>query len=135
RRAAQSRAFLATLLCSFGVPMMLGGDEIGRSQRGNNNPYCQDNEISWFDWADADRGLLDFTARLVHFRLAPPVFRRRRFLVGMEARDLEWFGTGGQPMTGEEWGDPNTRAFTLFLDGDDAPDHARDGTLLVDDDF
>src|SRR6202034_804956 len=81
-RARQSRAMLTTLMLSFGVPMLLGGDELGRTQNGNNNAYCQDNEITWFDWANADQDLLDFTKRLIAFRRAHPVFRRRRFLAG-----------------------------------------------------
>ena len=78
-RARQSRAMLATLMLSFGVPLLLGGDEMGRTQQGNNNAYCQDNEISWVDWSRADTQLLDFTRRLVAIRKAHPVFRRRRF--------------------------------------------------------
>ncbi len=84
-RARQSRAMLTTLMLSFGVPMLLGGDEIGRTQHGNNNAYCQDNEITWLDWANADKELLDFTRRLIALRRAHPVFRRRRFLAGAEA--------------------------------------------------
>ncbi len=79
-RARQSRAMLATLMLSFGVPLLLGGDEMGRTQQGNNNAFCQDNEISWVDWSRADRQLLDFTRRLVALRKAHPVLRRRRFL-------------------------------------------------------
>ena len=94
-RARQSRAMLTTLLLSFGIPLLLGGDEIGRTQQGNNNAYCQDNEISWFDWAAADAGLLDFTKRVIAFRRAHPVFRRRRFLSGAEASELRWFTPGG----------------------------------------
>ena len=84
-----------TLLLSFGVPMLLGGDEMGRTQQGNNNAYCQDNEMTWFDWASADAALLDFTRRLIAFRQAHPVFRRRRFLTGVEAAELQWFTPGG----------------------------------------
>ena len=87
-RARQSRAMLTTLLLSFGVPMLLGGDEIGRTQRGNNNAYCQDNEITWFDWSAADRSCSTFTRRLIALRKAHPVFRRRRFLTGAEAAEL-----------------------------------------------
>ena len=76
---------LTTLLLSFGVPLLLGGDEIGRTQHGNNNAYCQDNEITWLDWANADHDLLAFTRRLIALRRAHPVFRRRRFLRGAEA--------------------------------------------------
>ena len=81
-RARQSRAMLATLLLSFGIPMLLGGDEMGRTQQGNNNAYCQDNEITWLDWTAQDAGLLEFTRRLIALRKAHPVFRRNRFLAG-----------------------------------------------------
>ena len=87
-RARQSRALLTTLLLSFGVPLLCGGDELGRTQGGNNNAYCQDNAISWFDWSQPDDDLLAFTRRLIALRRAHPVLRRRRFLVGMEASEL-----------------------------------------------
>ena len=90
-RARQSRAMLTTLMLSFGVPMLLGGDEMGRTQGGNNNAYCQDNEITWFDWASADTALRDYTKQLIAFRRAHPVFRRRRFLAGTETTELQWF--------------------------------------------
>jgi isoamylase len=134
-RARQQRAMLATLLLSFGVPMILGGDEIGRSQGGNNNAYCQDNEISWFDWSAPDRTLLDFTRRLIRLRLAHPVFRRRRFLVGAAAEELEWFTPGGSRMTVDDWNNPGSRSVALYLDGADNPDRAADGSPLIDDDF
>jgi glycogen operon protein len=134
-RARQSRALLTTLLVSFGVPLLLGGDELGRTQGGNNNAYCQDNEISWLDWSQPDQDLLAFTRRLVALRRAHPVFRRRRFLVGMEAAELAWFTPAGTPMTGENWADPNARALAIYLDGDDAPDLGEDGAPLLDDDF
>ena len=86
---------LATLLLSFGIPMLLGGDEMDRTQRGNNNAYCQDNEITWFDWAGADQELLAYTGKLVAFRKAHPVFRRRRFLAGADTSDLGWFTHAG----------------------------------------
>ena len=134
-RGRQSRAMLATLLLSFGVPMLLGGDEIGRTQQGNNNAYCQDNEISWLDWACADRELLTFTRRLIAFRKAHPVFRRRRFLAGVEASELGWFTPQGSTMTGRDWTDGNARALAIYLDGSDCPDRARDGSPMIDDDF
>jgi glycogen operon protein len=134
-RARQSRAMLTTLLLSFGVPMVLGGDERGRTQQGNNNAYCQDNEITWFDWSAVDSGLLDFTRRLVALRRAHPVFRRRRFLAGAEASELRWFTPAGGEMTVADWSDPNALAIALYLDGSDDPDRAADGTWLVDDDF
>jgi glycogen operon protein len=126
---------LTTLMLSFGVPLLLGGDELGRTQQGNNNAYCQDNEITWFDWANADTTLRDFTKGLIAFRLAHPVFRRRRFLTGTEARQLQWCTPAGTPMDGGDWADPNARAIAIYLDGSDDPDRAADGTPLVDDDF
>jgi glycogen operon protein len=134
-RARQSRAMLTTLMLSFGVPMLLAGDEIGRTQNGNNNAYCQDNEMTWFDWASADTALLDFTKGLIALRRAHPVFRRRRFLAGAEASELQWFTPAGTPMDGADWADPNARALAIYLDGSDDPDRAEDGTPLLDDDF
>ncbi len=90
-RARQSRAMLTTLMLSFGVPMLLGGDELGRTQQGNNNAYCQDNAISWFDWSAPDKELTAFTKKLIALRRAHPVFRRRRFLTGVEAGELRWY--------------------------------------------
>ena len=134
-RTRQSRAMLTTLLLSFGVPMLLGGDEMGRTQGGNNNAYCQDNELTWFDWAAADTGLLDYTKRLIALRKAHPVFRRRRFLSGAEASELRWFTPAGTQMTGADWSDENALAIALYLDGADDPDRAEDGTPMLDDDF
>jgi len=134
-RARQSRALLTTLMLSFGVPLLLGGDEMGRTQGGNNNAYCQDNEITWLDWAEQDTALQDFTRQLIAFRRAHPVFRRRRFLAGAEASELQWFTPAGAPMNGADWADPNARAIAIYLDGSDYPDRAADGTLLTDDDF
>ena len=134
-RARQSRAMLTTLLLSFGIPMLLGGDEIGRTQQGNNNGYGQDNEISWFDWDGADSELLGFAKRLVAFRQAHPVFRRRRFLAGAEAAELGWFTPAGTAMTAADWADGSALALALYLDGSDDPDRAADGTPLLDDDF
>jgi glycogen operon protein len=134
-RARQSRAMLATLLLSFGVPMLLGGDEMGRTQQGNNNAYCQDNDITWFDWSHPDTELLALVKRLVALRRAHPVFRRSRFLAGAEASELRWFTPAGTEMTPDNWSDPSALAIALYLDGYDDPDRASDGTWLVDDDF
>ena len=134
-RGRQSRALLATLLLSFGIPMIVGGDELGRTQQGNNNAYCQDNPITWFDWSAVDKDLLAFTRRLVALRQAHPVFRRRRFLIGAEAAELLWFTPAGTPMTEAEWRDPDARSLALYLDGADAPDLAADGSPMLDDDF
>ena len=134
-RERQSRAMLTTLLLSFGVPMLLGGDELGRTQQGNNNAYCQDNEIAWLDWSQPDTELQDFATRLIALRRQHPVFRRRRFLAGKDASELQWFTPQGQGMTSADWSDAGALAIGLYLDGSDAPDHAADGTLLLDDDF
>jgi glycogen operon protein len=134
-RRGEERAFLATLLLSFGVPMMLAGDEMGRTQNGNNNAYCQDNATTWIDWDNVDKELLDFTRRLVALRRAHPVFRRRRFLSGVEAVDLAWYTPAGTPMDSGDWGDPNARSIAIRLEGQDDPDRDVDGTLLIDDDF
>jgi isoamylase len=134
-RARQSRAMLTTLLLSFGIPMLLGGDEMGRTQQGNNNAYCQDNEITWLDWSTPDTGLLEFTQRLIDLRQAHPVFRRNRFLAGAEASDLRWYTPAGNYPADADWSDPNALAIAFYLDGSDAPDRAADGTWLTDDDF
>ncbi len=134
-RARQSRAMLTTLMLSFGVPLLLGGDEMGRTQQGNNNAYCQDNDITWVNWEHADTALRDFTKDLIAFRRAHPVFRRRRFLAGADAAELQWFTPAGTPMDGADWADPDARAIGIYLDGSDDPDRAADGTLLADDDF
>ena len=126
---------LAALMLSFGIPILLGGDEMGRTQQGNNNAYCQDNEITWFDWAQPDEDLLAFTRQLIALRTAHPVFRRNRFLASAEASELRWFTPAGTEMTGADWADPNALAITLYLDGSDAPDRGADGTPLIDDDF
>jgi glycogen operon protein len=128
---------LATLLLSFGVPMLLGGDEMSRTQQGNNNAYCQDNEITWLDWTARaeDTGLPDFTRRLIALRKAHPVFRRNRFLAGADAADLRWFTPAGTGMTDAGWSDQSSLAVALYLDGYDAPDQSPDGTWLTDNDF
>jgi glycogen operon protein len=115
--------------------MLLGGDEMGRTQGGNNNAYCQDNEITWFDWASADTRLKDFTKQLIALRKAHPVFRRRRFLSGAEASELRWYTPAGTAMTAADWPGENALAIALYLDGSDDPDRAVDGTRLLDDDF
>jgi glycogen operon protein len=134
-RSRQQRAILTTVMLSFGVPLLLGGDEFGRSQGGNNNAYCQDNEISWFDWSAPDKDLLAYVKRLIAFRLSHPVFRRRKFLTGAEASELEWFTPVGTPMDAADWADGEARSIAVYLDGCDDPDAAPDGTPMVDDDF
>jgi glycogen operon protein len=134
-RATRARAMLATLLTSFGPPLLVAGDELGRTQRGNNNAYCQDNEIAWVDWSTVDQSLLDFTRRAIALRRRHPVLRRRRFLTGAETAEIEWFTPAGDPMTGDDWADANARCVAIYLDGSDAPDRDDDGRELVDDDL
>jgi glycogen operon protein len=136
-RERQKRNFLATLLLSQGVPMLLGGDELGRTQQGNNNAYCQDNELSWLDWElDARRqALLAFTRGLIALRRAEPVLRRRQFFFGRriwgsEAKDLAWFGPDGGEMTAEDW-QVYTRCLGLRLAGDAIPEVDRHGHQIV----
>jgi len=121
-RSRQQRNLLSTLLLSQGVPMILGGDELGRTQQGNNNGYCQDNEVSWFDWSAVDTDLLDFTRRLVHFRREHKVFRRRQFFQGRDLHGDEvgyivWYNPSGAQMSDTDWADGNARALALFLSG------------------
>jgi glycogen operon protein len=134
-RARQKRAFLVTQLLSAGVPLLLGGDEIGRTQQGNNNAYCQDNEITWFDWSTVDSELLRFTKDVIALRRRHRAFRRRRYLTGKDAADLRWFTPAGAEMTSADWADPLARSVALFIDGATDPDIGRDGTPMEDDDF
>ena len=134
-RAARSRAMLATLLLSLGVPMLLGGDELGRSQAGNNNAYCQDGPVSWYDWTAVDTELLAFTRRLLSLRRAHPAFRRRRFVQGARPGEVDWFTPTGQPMTAERWQDPLARAVTVYIDGSRDPDRDPRSRPLLDDDL
>jgi isoamylase len=139
-RARQQRNFLATLLLSQGVPMLLGGDEIGRTQGGNNNAYCQDNEISWYDWEHADRGLLELTRRLIRFRRDHPVFRRRRWFQGQPVRptgrqDIAWFRPDGGEMQDEDWNQIQVRSLAVFLNGNAIPTPGPRGERIVDDSF
>jgi glycogen operon protein len=124
-----------TQLLSAGVPLLLGGDEIGRTQQGNNNAYCQDNEITWFDWSTVDGELLQFTKDVVALRRRHRVFRRRRYLTGKDAADLRWFTPTGAEMTSADWADPQARSVALFIDGATDPDVGKDGVPMEDDDF
>ncbi len=138
RRAQQQRNFLATIFLSQGVPMLLGGDECGRTQRGNNNAYCQDNEISWHDWEHVDEGLLEFTRRLIALRKRHPVLRRRRWFQGRPIRgtvDLGWFKPDGSEMTEHDWDMGFARSVGVFLNGAGITDRDRRGQRVVDDAF
>jgi glycogen operon protein len=139
-RRRQRRNLLVTLLLSQGVPMILGGDEIARSQDGNNNAYCQDNEISWYGWSNADPELLQFTRRLVDFRQEHPVFHRRRFfqgraIHGAQVEDVEWFTLDGVQMAEENWGEGFAKSVAVFLNGDAIPTLDEHGLEVKDDSF
>jgi isoamylase len=139
-RQRQQRNFIATLMLSQGIPMMLGGDEIGRTQQGNNNAYCQDNEISWFDWEYVDTALHDFTQQLIQFRRAHPVFSRRRWfhgqlLHGSGVRDIGWFKPDGEQMSDEEWTIGFAKSIGVFLNGKAIPSFDDRGRRIVDDSF
>jgi isoamylase len=140
-RAQQRRNLLATMLISQGVPMILGGDEIGRTQQGNNNAYCQDNPISWCDWNldQQRRDLLAFTARAIGLRREHRVFRRGSFLTGQEPRpgsgvDVAWLWTDGTPMTSDRW-NSGSLAFAVWLNGAALTDTDANGAPLTDDTF
>ncbi len=141
-RARQRRNFLATLFLSQGVPMLLAGDEFGRTQNGNNNAYCQDNEFNWLPWklsADAKR-LQDFTARLIHLRRAHPIFRRPKFfqgrkIHGSEIKDIMWFTPQGREMTDEEWRYDYVRCLGMLLSGDTMDVRDAHGEAIHDESF
>jgi isoamylase len=139
-RARQQRNFLTTLFLSQGVPMLLGGDELGRTQHGNNNAWCQDNEISWYDWGSADPDLLEFTKQIVRLRQEHPVFRRASFLTGREVRgsglpDVWWFRPDGRRMTQKDWQREDAHSLGVFLNGAEIPNRTDDGQEIVDDSF
>jgi isoamylase len=137
-RNRQRRNFLSSLFLSQGIPMLLGGDEIGRTQKGNNNAYCQDNEISWFDWQSADRDLLDFTTRIIALRKQHPVFRRRRWFQGRPIHgvtDIGWFTPDGVEMEEEHWGEGFAKAVGVALNGEAIDDPDPRGERIVDDSF
>jgi isoamylase len=141
-RARQQRNFIATLLLSQGVPMLLAGDERGRSQGGNNNAYCQDNETSWLDWTrhDDGEGLLEFTQRMMALRAAHPVFRRRDFfqgrpLHGSAVHDIVWLKPDGTEMTELEWRQHHARALAVFLSGEGLNEVDGRGRPVRDDSF
>ncbi len=143
-RARQRRNILATLLLSQGTPMLAHGDEMGRTQGGNNNVYCQDNETSWMDWtlAETNADLVDFTRAAIALRRDHPVFRRRRFFAGKPVHDevnpdIAWLTPSGEQMTEEDWDSGFGKSLAVFLDGDEIaePDergrHVRDASFLL----
>jgi glycogen operon protein len=141
-RERQKRNMLTTLLLSQGVPMIAHGDELARTQQGNNNVYCQDNELSWIDWDDArdHEVLAEFTARVAALRAAHPVFRRKRFfqgrpIHGSSVNDIAWLRPDGQHMTDADWTSGHARTVAIYLNGQGIPDRDELGERIVDDSF
>ncbi len=145
-RARHVRSLLATLMLSQGVPMITAGDELGKSQRGNNNAYCQDNAISWMDWelGDAERELLEFSSAILKLRRDHPVFRRRTYFRGehhasagggTSLKDISWVRQDGEEMKGVDWNDPDRRTVGLLLGGDAVGERDATGAWTVDDTF
>jgi isoamylase len=142
-RAQQQRNFVATLFLSQGVPMLLHGDELGRTQRGNNNAYCQDNDITWLDWASADEDLIRFTTQVSRLRRDHPVFRRRRFFTGRPVRrgagaplpDIAWFTPDAREMAEEDWEAGFGKSVAVFLNGEGISDRNARGERVTDASF
>jgi glycogen operon protein len=142
-RSRQQRNMLATMLLSQGVPMLLSGDEAGRTQHGNNNGYCQDNELSWFDWEHIDQDLLTFTRTLIHFYLEHPIFRRRGWFQGRAVNrvaqgiegDIAWFTPSGDEMAEEHWESQTANSLGVFLHGKAIATPDDRGRKIIDDSF
>jgi glycogen operon protein len=139
-RRKQKRNFLSTLFLSQGIPMLLGGDEIGRTQQGNNNAYCQDNETSWFDWDRREEDLFDFTSKLIRFQHDHPVFRKKGWFLGQPIHgsgvdDIAWFTPGGEEMAEEHWGEGFSKSMAVFLNGEGIRHRNACGVRVVDDSF
>ncbi|MFZ0633598.1 MAG: glycogen debranching protein GlgX [Acidobacteriaceae bacterium] len=141
-RERQMRNFLATLILSQGVPMLSGGDEVGRSQQGNNNAYCQDNELTWFNWnlTPSQQRLVEFTRKLIHLRLEHPNLHRRKFfqdrvIRGSVVRDIAWYNTDGNDLADENWSTDWNRALALLLNGKTLAITDEDGHPIIDDSF
>ena len=143
-RQQQMRNMFATLLCSQGIPMICGGDEVARTQQGNNNAYCQDNAISWTNWDldDSQKDLLEFVSKLIHMRLEHPVLHRRRFFTGREPGDpddkipqVEWMDHTGSIMDMEDWSNTNAFSVMIYLNGSDIPEADWYGNQMVDNNF
>jgi isoamylase len=139
-RRKQERNFLATLMLSQGIPMLLAGDEMGRTQNGNNNAYCQDNEISWLDWDNMDEDLIEFTAKLIRMRLEHHVFSRIQWFKylpvnGNDVKDIEWFQPDGSIMTIGDWEDETRKNVGVYLSGEGIQSKTFDGKDIKDDNF
>lgn len=139
-RKRRARAMLTTLMLSQGVPMLAGGDEMGRTQGGNNNAYCQDNEISWYDWTGADKEMLDYTRELIRIRREHPVFRRRRWfegrsVIGSDRDDIAWYNTDGSLMSDDAWRRGYAKSLAIYLNGKGIPTTDESGERVIDDSF
>ena len=141
-RERQSRNFLATLMLSQGVPMLAGGDEVARSQRGNNNAFCQDNELTWYDWNldPARRRLMEFTSKLIHLRLDHPNLHRRRFfqdrqIRGSLVRDVAWYNTTGDEFSDDNWNASWNKSMGVMLNGKTLNVSDEEGKPVEDDSF
>ncbi|WP_298733618.1 glycogen debranching protein GlgX [uncultured Chitinophaga sp.] len=139
-RKKQQRNFITTLFLSQGVPMLVAGDEAGRTQQGNNNAYCQDNDISWLHWDQMDQELLDYTRKMIHLRLAHPAFRRRRWfrgeaVAGSKVEDIAWFQPEGQEMTEENWDTGFAKSLAVYLNGMSLRAKDPKGREILDDSF
>jgi glycogen operon protein len=139
-RNKQKRNFLTTLFLSQGVPMLVAGDELGKTQNGNNNAYCQDNEISWINWQNTDKELLDFTKKLTQFQHAHPVFCRRRWFKGKPihgsgVEDIAWFLPNGDIMNDENWSHDFAKSLGVFLNGKAIPSDGPKGERIIDNNF
>ena len=147
QREKQMRNFLATIMLSQGVPMLTGGDEVARSQQGNNNAFCQDDELTWYDWnLDAPRRrLMEFTAQLIHLRLDHPNLHRRKFFQDRSIRtksggstieqDIAWYNPNGNQFSDEDWSTTNNKSIGLLLNGTTLGYPDEDGKKIVDDSF
>jgi isoamylase len=139
-RKKQARNFLTTLFLSQGIPMLVAGDEAWRTQKGNNNAYCHDNELTWLDWDSFDDELVEYTSRLIHLRLTHPVFCRFKWfrnepLKGKAIKDIEWFLPEGHQMSDDHWNSSDAKSLGLFLSGEGLFSRDETGNKIVDDSF
>lgn len=137
-REQQKRNFITTLFLSQGVPMMVAGDEMSRTQKGNNNAYCQDNEISWIDWENADQELMEFTSKLIHFRRKHPAFARKRWFRGAPIKgveDIAWFLPEGEQLSDDHWNNDFAKSLAVFINGRALRTRNEVGEAMIDDGF
>ncbi|MDX2229037.1 MAG: glycogen debranching protein GlgX [Leptolyngbyaceae cyanobacterium bins.349] len=139
-RERQKRNFIATLMLSQGIPMILGGDELGRTQGGNNNAYCQDSDISWFNWdlRKSNQDFVNFCREVIHFRKQHPVFRRRKWFQGQAIKgvpDIGWYNPDGSEMSQEQWDVGYSKSIAVFLNGSKIPSPGPQGQRISDDSF